>query len=88
MIDVHHQQLTQRLAFRGTMAAFGCGLLLLMFVALMAAGLAGDLLGVPLKDYWPLVLLAVLALFLLMQALPWLVKRQRPAADAADDRVP
>jgi predicted dehydrogenase len=87
-IEVHQQRLTEQLAFRGTMAAFGCGLLLLMFVALVAAGLVGDLLGVPLKDYWPPALLVVLAIFLLMQALPWLVKRRRPAADASHDRMP
>jgi hypothetical protein len=38
----------------------------------------GDLLGVPLKDYWPIALLTVLAIFLLMQGLPWLVTRRPP----------
>ena len=87
-IEVHQQRLTEQLAFRGTMAAFGCGLLLVMFFVLVAAGVVGDVLGVPLKDYWPIALLAVLAVFLLMQALPWLVKRRRPASDAADDQTP
>jgi hypothetical protein len=45
---------------------------------MIAAGLLGDLLGVPLKDYWPIAMLVVLALFLLMQGLPWLVTRRRP----------
>jgi predicted dehydrogenase len=85
-IEVHQQRLTEQLAFRGTMAAFGCGLLLAMFFLLVVAGIVGDVLGVPLKDYWPIALLAVLALFLLMQVLPWLVKRRRPAA-AADNRA-
>jgi predicted dehydrogenase len=82
-IEVHQQRLTEQLAFRGTMAAFGCGLLLLVLVGLPIAGLVGDVLGVPLKDYWPAFLLAVLALFLLMQTLPWLVRRRRPEADAS-----
>ena len=86
-IEVHQQRLTEQLAFRGTMAAFGCGLLLLAFFALVVAGLLGDVLGVPLKDYWPIALLAVLAVFLLMQALPWLVKRRRPMSNAANDET-
>lgn len=81
-IEVHQQRLTEQLAFRGTMAAFGCGLLLLVLIGLPILGLIGDVLGVPLKDYWPAILLAVLALFLGMQLLPWLVKRPRPEADA------
>ena len=87
-IEVHQQRLTEQLAFRGTMAAFGCGLLLLMFFGLVVAGLVGDVLGVPLKDYWPIALLAVLALFLLMQAAPWLVKRRRADATAPEERKP
>jgi len=80
-IEVHQQRLTEQLAFRGTMAAFGCGLLLLVLIGLPIAGLIGDVLGVPLKDYWPALLLAVLALFLGMQLLPWLVKRRRPESE-------
>jgi predicted dehydrogenase len=77
-LEVHQQRLTEQLAFRGTMAAFGCGLLLVTMFALVVAGIVGDVLGVPLKDYWPMALLAVLAVFLLMQALPWFVKRRKP----------
>jgi hypothetical protein len=60
--------------------------LLVAFFALIAAGVLGDVLGVPLKDYWPVTLLVVLALFLSMQALPWLVKRRRPDANAPGGR--
>src|SRR5205807_10896 len=35
-IEVYQQQLTERLAFRGTMAALGCGLLLVAFLAVVA----------------------------------------------------
>lgn len=91
-IEVHQQRLTEQLAFRGTMAAFGCGLLLLMLFVLVAAGILGDLvfpgLRLAVGTLWPIALLAVLALFLLMQAAPWLVKRRRPDAAPADERKP
>jgi len=53
---------------------------------LVAAGVLGDLFGVfglPLKHLWPMALLVVLAVFLLMQALPWWVTRRRP--NSGDD---
>jgi hypothetical protein len=84
-IEVHQQRLTEQLAFRGTMAAFGCGLLLVTFFLLIIAGIVGDLLGVPLKDYWPIALLVVLALFLSAQALPWLVRRKQPNREPPKD---
>lgn len=83
-IEVHQQRLTEQLAFRGTMAAFGCGLLLVTFFVLILAGVVGDILGLPIRQFWPIILLAVLALFLLMQALPWIVKRRPPSADSKD----
>ncbi len=86
-IEVHGQRLTEQLAFRGTMAAFGCGLLLVAFFALVAAGVLGDVLGVPLRSYWPIALLVLLAVFLAMQALPWLVKRRRPDSVATNKRT-
>lgn len=82
-IEIHQQRLTEQLAFRGTMAAFGCGLLFVTFVVLILAGVIGDILGVPIRQFWPIALLALLALFLLMQTLPWIVKRPKPSADAA-----
>jgi len=85
-IEVHQQRLTEQLAFRGTMAAFGCGLLLVTFFALILAGVIGDVLGLPIRQFWPIILLAVLAVFLLMQALPWIVKRRPPTADDKDRR--
>lgn len=42
-IEVFQQQLTERLAFRGTMAALGCGLLLVVFMAVVTVGLLGGL---------------------------------------------
>jgi hypothetical protein len=78
-IEVFQQQLTERLAFRGTMAAFGCGLLLLAFVAIVVIAILGGAEGVVrqrLLPAWPLVLLAVLAFFLLLQAVPFLSRKQ------------
>lgn len=91
-IEVHQQQLTEQLAFRGTMAAFGCGLLFFGFFVLVAAGLFGDfvgnVIGVPLgamlKSIWPWALLVVLAFFLLLQTVPWLASKRESKRDVSD----
>ena len=70
MIEVFHQRLTEQLAFKGVMSAFGCGLLLLAMLVLFAVGIFGDALGIPGVHYWPLVTLALLTLFLLLQLVP------------------
>jgi predicted dehydrogenase len=75
-IEVYPQQLTEQLAFRGTMAAFGCGLLLVGLFVLVVAGVLGDVLDVPLIRYWPWAMLVVLAMFLLLQVVPWLVGKK------------
>jgi hypothetical protein len=59
------------------MAAFGCGLLMLGLVVLAVAGILGDALNVPLMHYWPWALLALLAVFLLLQTVPWLASKRR-----------
>ena len=79
-VDVHHQKLTEQLAFRGTMAALGCGVLMLGLLVLVATTLLGGveaMWGQPLIPYWPLVLFGMLALFLLLQAVPLLVKKRK-----------
>jgi predicted dehydrogenase len=76
-IEIYPQQLTEELAFRGTMAAFGCGLLLLGLLVLGVAGILGDALNMPLMRYWPWALLTVLAIFLLMQTVPWLAGKRK-----------
>jgi hypothetical protein len=84
-IEIHPQQLTEQLAFRGTMAALGCGMLALAMLAMLMAGVLGDVLKLRPARVWPLVLLAVLALFLLLQVVPLLVaKRRKPRPDAVD----
>jgi hypothetical protein len=79
-IEVFQQQLTERLAFRGTMAALGCGLLLVAFVAIVLVTLLGgaeELVGQRILPSWPLILLAVLAFFLLLQAVPFLARKSK-----------
>jgi predicted dehydrogenase len=79
-VDVHHQKLTEQLAFRGTMAALGCGVLMLGLLVLVVMTLLGGveaMWGQPLIPYWPLVLFGMLALFLLLQAVPLLVKKRK-----------
>ena len=79
-IEVYQQQLTERLAFRGTMAAFGCGLLLLAFAAVVGVTILGGAegaIGRRLVPFWPLALLAVLSFFLVLQAVPLLVRKRK-----------
>lgn len=80
-VDVHHQKLTEQLAFRGTMAALGCGLLtlgLLVLVVMTMLGGVEAVWGQPLMPSWPLVLFGLLAVFLLLQAVPLLVGKRKP----------
>ena len=78
MIDVHDQQLTEQLAFKGTMSAFGCGLLLVIVPALLVIGWIAGMVGIPVAEYWPHLLLAILALFLGLQFLPKLLYKSPP----------
>jgi hypothetical protein len=88
-IEVHQQQLTEQLAFRGTMAALGCGLLTLGFLVLIATAMLGgieSLVEQPLMRPWPVVLLAVLAFFLLLQTVPLLAAKRKTPSPPSDDR--
>jgi hypothetical protein len=83
-IEVFQQQLTEQLAFRGTMAALGCGLLLLVFFGVIGVAMLGGAEGVMrqrLAPAWPIILLAVLAFFLLLQAVPLLAQKARKSDD-------
>ena len=73
MIEIHSQQLTEELAFKGTMAAAGCGVLLVLIPAALVGGWIAGQFGVPIAPYWPHVLLGILALFLGLQVLPKLI---------------
>jgi len=76
MIDVHEQQLTEHLAFKGTMAAVGCGVLVVVIPLMLLVGWIAGQLGIPVADYWPHALLVLLALFLGLQVLPKLLYRE------------
>ncbi len=87
-VDVHQQQLTEQLAFRGTMSAIGCGLLLVGFFALVVVTMIGGAENEGrrhLINSWPIILLAVLAFFLLLQFVPLLIARRSPPKDAKKD---
>jgi hypothetical protein len=95
-IEVFQQQLTERLAFRGTMAAMGCGLILVAFMVLVGVGILGGVEGLGRRhivNSWSIVLLALLAFFLLLQAVPFLAGKSsrtssEPNAKPANDRNP
>jgi hypothetical protein len=90
-IEVFQQQLTERLAFRGTMAAMGCGLLLVAFMVLVAVGILGGVEGLGRRhivNSWSLVLLAVLAFFLLLQAVPFLAGKKDRNRDEGLAKAP
>jgi hypothetical protein len=76
MIDVHHPQLSEELAFKGTMSAAGCGMLLVLPPLLLVLGWLAGLVGLPVAQYWPHVLLALLAAFLAVQVLSKLLLRK------------
>lgn len=72
-IDVHHQQLTEHLAFKGSMAAAGCAVILVLPPLLLLVGWVAGMLGLPVADYWPHALATMLALFAALQLLPKLL---------------
>jgi len=75
MIEVHQQQLTEQMAFKGTMSAIGCGVLLVIPPLLLFCGWVAELIGLPVAKYWPHVLLALLTAFLGLQVIPKLLFR-------------
>jgi len=77
MIDVHRQQLTEQLAFKGTMAAAGCAVIGLVVPATLALGWVAGQLGLPVASFVPQALLAFLGGFLALQLLPRLMGRKR-----------
>jgi hypothetical protein len=83
MIDVHRQQLTEELSFRGTMSAVGCGVLMLLPPLLIFAGWIGELLGLQFdKNWWAYGLLGLLGLFLLVQFAPKLLIKKNDSTSS------
>jgi hypothetical protein len=87
MIDVHHRELTEQLAFKGVMSAVGCGVLVVVVPLMLVAGWIAGLVGIPLSAYWPHVLLAFLAAFLALQVLPKLLAKPAPAPASENDET-
>ena len=82
-IDLHQEEFTELGTFKGTMASLGCGIvliaLLLLVVATLVGGIAREVgwgLGERIAGVWPLVVLAVLGVFLSLQLLPLLVAKR------------
>lgn len=92
-VDLHREEYTDLGTFRGTMASLGCGLimvaLVVVIVATLAAGVAREFgwtaFGT-VVDAWPLIVLAVLGLFLALQIIPLLLGGRDGAAGAVGDR--
>jgi len=84
-IDLHQEEFTELGTFKGTMASLGCGIVLAALLLLVLATLVGGIaretgwdFGERLAGVWPLIVLAVLGLFLLLQTLPLLISPQTP----------
>lgn len=73
MIDVHHRELTEQLAFKGVMSAAGCGVLVVVIPLILAIGWIAGAFKAPLSEYWPHLLLMFLVAFLALQILPKLL---------------
>ena len=67
-IELYDEDYSEETTFKGTMAALGCGVLLLALLALFLSAVVTGL-GIPLLGAWPYLLLAILAVFLLLQGL-------------------
>jgi hypothetical protein len=96
-IDLHQEEFSELGTFRGTMASLGCGLVLLALVVLLAATLVGGIaseldweFGAAIAGAWPMVVLAALVAFLVLQVLPTLagVDRGGPRRPGPPDTTP
>jgi hypothetical protein len=70
MIEIHSPELTEELAFKGTMSAVGCGVLMILPPVLLLLGWLAELVGLPIARFWPHLLFGLMALFLAFQLLP------------------
>jgi predicted dehydrogenase len=75
VIELRQDEETEESAFKGTMAAAGCALLLLGLLLLVIVSAAGGL-GLKLAEYWTWGLLFILVLFLGLQFLRFLVPQR------------
>ncbi len=66
-IELHLEDHSEQSTFKGTMTSLGCGLLVVALLIMLVAAVAGRL-GLPLVRHWAAVLVALLGLFLALQA--------------------
>ena len=85
-IELYYEDYTEEGTFKGLMTSIGCGLLILA-LGLMGLVAIGDHVGLPYARYWPHLLLAGLAVFLVLQLLT-LVFRKDDARRPADAATP
>ena len=83
-IELHYDTPSEHATFKGVMSGVGCFLLIAGLVVLVAATTAVNA-GVPLADYWPYALLAVLVVFLLLQCLRLVFPSDRPPTSGCND---
>ena len=67
-IELQYESATEKSTFKGLMSGIGCFLLIGVLLFVIAATTAVRF-GMPLADYWPYALLALLLAFLLLQTL-------------------
>jgi predicted dehydrogenase len=79
-VDIHYEEHTEHGTFKGMMAAGGCALLIAALVLLVAATTAVNW-RIPLAEYWPYILVAVLGAFLLLQSLKLVFPGDRRSAE-------
>jgi hypothetical protein len=79
-IELFSEEHTEEQSFKGIMAMGGCLLLVMalgiLFIAVIVEGLRLPMRGWPLWRIWPLYLLVPFVVFLLLQLLPFVVKRE------------
>jgi hypothetical protein len=75
-VDLYYEEHTEQGTFKGMMAATGCGLLLFTLVLFVLITALTGFVRVP--KFWPIVLLAVLAIFLLLQFLKLVYPSEGP----------
>jgi predicted dehydrogenase len=71
VIPMHYEEFTETANFKSVMASLGCGVLLLALLVLIAL----LIFKIPLKPWVLGVVLPLLAIFLLLQALRWIVPK-------------
>ena len=75
MLDLYREEFNEEGTFKGTMASAGCGLLIVTLVSLVCTLLLLRF-DISIAQYWPYLLLAMLAAFLAMQMLVLVLPRR------------